>query len=236
VQGRETVTNIAINGREREKRLPVSGSWRRSGATFRSGSWARSAAGSRGTGLGAQLERAQPGRSSARSCKAPRRLLAGRGREEGDFPPGGGWGFVASGAPGASSSAAGAGRWARRSVPGFGRLQGVKGSRGSAVCASGGLAGSSWRRMHERRSEGERIGEGAESGGGGVFKHHEWSPSMGRGSNGGGRENGRSKLHNGRCGCSGVGLRRELAGRTEEGEQQHCAYRLHRSSWSLGML
>jgi hypothetical protein len=37
---------------------------------------------------------------------------------------------------------------------------------------------------------------------GGVFKHHEWRPSMGRGSNGGGRENGRSKLHNRRCGCS----------------------------------
>jgi hypothetical protein len=27
----------------------------------------------------------------------------------------------------------------------------------------------------------------------GVFKHHEWRPSMGRGSNGGGRENGHSK-------------------------------------------
>jgi hypothetical protein len=35
----------------------------------------------------------------------------------------------------------------------------------------------------------------------GVFKHHEWRPSMRRGSNGGGRENRRSKLRNGRRGC-----------------------------------
>jgi hypothetical protein len=68
-----------------------------------------------------------------------------------------GWGFVASGAPGASSSAAGAGLWARR--PGTDGM--APGELGVGSC--GALPGREKRGERERDS---RVGERREEGGG----------------------------------------------------------------------